>query len=45
MNVLLTGASGLIGTALRPAPAARGHGVVPVDITDFGRGDHPLRRQ
>ena len=43
MNVLLTGAAGLIGMALRPLLAARGHQVVPIDITDFGRGDAALR--
>jgi UDP-glucose 4-epimerase len=43
MNVLLTGAAGLIGMALRPQLAARGHRVVPIDITDFGRGDAALR--
>jgi UDP-glucuronate 4-epimerase len=42
MNVLLTGAAGLIGMALRPLLAARGHRVVPIDITDFGRGDASL---
>jgi UDP-glucuronate 4-epimerase len=43
MNVLLTGAAGLIGMALRPLLAAHGHRVVPIDITDFGRGDAALR--
>jgi UDP-glucuronate 4-epimerase len=43
MNVLLTGAAGLIGMALRPLLAARGHHVVPIDITDFGHGDAALR--
>jgi UDP-glucose 4-epimerase len=43
MNVLLTGAAGLIGMALRPQLAAHGHRVVPIDITDFGRGDAALR--
>ena len=42
MNVLLTGAAGLIGMALRPLLARRGHKVVPIDITDFGRGDSGL---
>ena len=43
MNVLLTGAAGLIGMALRPLLAAHGHGVVPIDVTDFGRDDVALR--
>ena len=43
MNVLLTGAAGLIGMALRPALAARGHRVTPIDITRFGRDDPELR--
>jgi UDP-glucuronate 4-epimerase len=43
MNVLLTGAAGLIGMALRPQLVGRGHRVVPIDITDFGRGDAGLR--
>jgi len=43
MNVLLTGAAGLIGMALRPVLEKRGHTVVPIDITDFGRGDSKLR--
>ena len=43
MKVLLTGAAGLIGMALRPALAARGHTVVPIDITDFGRRDSDLK--
>lgn len=30
MNILLTGASGLIGSALRPVLAARGHQVIPL---------------
>jgi UDP-glucose 4-epimerase len=42
MNVLLTGAAGLIGMALRPLLADHGHKLVPVDITDFGRGDTAL---
>jgi UDP-glucuronate 4-epimerase len=37
MNILLTGAAGLIGMAVRPALEARGHQVVPIDITTFGR--------
>ncbi|MBE7246703.1 MAG: NAD(P)-dependent oxidoreductase, partial [Actinomycetospora chiangmaiensis] len=36
MNVLLTGAAGLIGMAVRPALEARGHRVVATDVTDFG---------
>ena len=43
MNILLTGAAGLIGMALRPLLAAHGHQVVPIDITDFGRGDFQLK--
>lgn len=42
MNVLLTGAAGLIGMALRPVLAARGHRVTPTDITGFGRDDPGL---
>jgi UDP-glucuronate 4-epimerase len=42
MNILLTGAAGLIGMALRPLLAEHGHKVVPIDITDFGRGDADL---
>ena len=43
MNVLLTGAAGLIGMALRPLLAQRGHKVVACDITTFGRTDPELR--
>jgi UDP-glucuronate 4-epimerase len=43
VNVLLTGAAGLIGMALRPTLAAAGHKVTSVDITDFGRGDAELQ--
>ena len=43
MNVLLTGAAGLIGMALRPMLARRGHKVVACDITAFGRTDPELR--
>ncbi len=43
MNVLLTGAAGLIGMAVRPLLADHGHKVVPIDITDFGRGDSTLK--
>jgi UDP-glucose 4-epimerase len=42
MNVLVTGAAGLIGMAVRPMLAARGHRVVATDITDFGRHDRAL---
>jgi UDP-glucose 4-epimerase len=42
MNVLVTGAAGLIGMALRPILTARGHRVVATDITDFGRDDLAL---
>lgn len=43
MNVLLTGAAGLIGMALRPILAARRHQVTPIDITRFGRDDPGLQ--
>ena len=43
MNVLLIGAAGLVGMALRPALAARGHLVTAIDITRFGRSDPELR--
>lgn len=36
MNVLLTGAAGLIGMAVRPLLERRGHRVIPTDVTDFG---------
>ena len=36
MNVLLTGAAGLIGMAVRPALESRGHTVVATDVTSFG---------
>lgn len=36
MNVLLTGASGLIGMAARPVLQSRGHRVIPTDTTSFG---------
>ena len=39
MHVLLTGAAGLIGMAVRPALEARGHRVIATDVTDFG---HPV---
>ncbi len=42
MTILLTGAAGLIGMALSPILAARGHRVVRTDITDFGRDDPAL---
>ncbi|MCB1495451.1 MAG: NAD(P)-dependent oxidoreductase [Bauldia sp.] len=42
MKVLLTGGAGLIGMALRPLLAARGHEVTAIDLTDFGRGDKDL---
>lgn len=44
MNVLLTGAAGLIGMAVRPALEARGHRVIPTDVTDFGHGIPGLMR-
>ena len=43
MNVVLTGAAGLIGMALRPLLLERGHTVVPIDITDYGRNDSDLK--
>jgi UDP-glucuronate 4-epimerase len=43
MNILLTGAAGLIGMALREALGDRGDHVVPTDITRFGRYDPDLR--
>ena len=43
MRVLVTGGAGLIGMALRPALAKRGHSVVAVDMTGFGRNDPELR--
>ncbi|MFC7400564.1 NAD-dependent epimerase/dehydratase family protein [Chelatococcus sp. GCM10030263] len=42
MNVLVTGAAGLIGMALRPMLSSRGHRVVATDITTFGRDDRAL---
>jgi len=36
MNVLLTGAAGLIGMAVRPALESRGHRVIASDVTSFG---------
>jgi UDP-glucuronate 4-epimerase len=36
MNVLLTGAAGLIGMAARPLLESRGHRVIPTDATSFG---------
>lgn len=44
MNILLTGAAGLIGMALRELLRSRGDHVVPIDITGFGRDDAELRR-
>ena len=43
MNVLVTGGAGLIGMAARDNLAARGHVVVAIDVTDFGRGDSHLK--
>jgi UDP-glucuronate 4-epimerase len=42
VNVLVTGAAGLIGMALRPKLAAHGHKVVATDITSFNRRDPDL---
>ena len=42
MRVLLTGGAGLIGMALRPILAGRGHEVTAIDLTDFGRDDKEL---
>ncbi len=42
MNVLVTGAAGLIGMAVRPVLEAAGHTLVPVDVTSFGRTDPGL---
>ncbi|MCW6510611.1 NAD-dependent epimerase/dehydratase family protein [Lichenifustis flavocetrariae] len=36
MNVLLTGAAGLIGMAVRPILQGRGHQVIATDVTSFG---------
>lgn len=43
MVVLLTGAAGLIGMAVRADLAARGQRVIPIDITRFDRDDPELR--
>ena len=43
MTILLTGAAGLIGMALRERLRARGDRVVPIDVTRFGRHDPELR--
>src|SRR5438105_13593575 len=40
MDVVVTGSSGLIGTALRPALAAAGHRMVPM-VRRRGGGDAP----
>ena len=45
MGVLLTGAAGLIGMAVRPLLESRGHRVIPTDVTSFGHdvpGLHPV---
>ena len=42
MNVLVTGGAGLIGMAVRPDLAARGHRVTAIDVADFGRHDADL---
>src|SRR5438128_990439 len=44
MRVLVTGAAGLIGMALRPLLAERGHQVIACDATDFGREDGEIMR-
>jgi len=41
-NVLVTGGSGLIGTAVRRHLSKQGHSVNAIDITDFGRPDPEL---
>lgn len=43
MNILLTGAAGLIGMALRDLLRARGDHVVSIDVTRFGRHDPDVR--
>ena len=43
MTILVTGAAGLIGMALRPLLAARGERVVAIDIAGHGRDDPGLR--
>jgi UDP-glucuronate 4-epimerase len=42
MTVLLTGAAGLVGMAVRSALRAVDQAVVPIDVTDFGRDDPEL---
>ena len=42
MTVLLTGAAGLVGMALRSALTTAGHRFIPIDITAFGRDDPDL---
>jgi UDP-glucuronate 4-epimerase len=44
MNVLLTGAAGLIGMSVRAALAEAGHKVIPIDVTSFDRPDPALHR-
>ena len=44
MNVLVTGAAGLIGMAARPVLASAGPTLVPVDVTSFGRADPDLHQ-
>jgi UDP-glucuronate 4-epimerase len=42
MTVLLTGAAGLVGMAVRAALKAAGRSFIPIDITAFGRDDPDL---
>jgi UDP-glucuronate 4-epimerase len=42
MTILLTGAAGLVGMAVRAALTTAGHSYVPIDITSFGRDDPDL---
>lgn len=42
MTILLTGAAGLVGMAVRAALSAAGRCCVPIDITAFGRDDPNL---
>lgn len=44
MRVLLTGAAGLIGMAVRPLLQSRGHTAVATDVTEFGHDVPALHR-